>query len=150
MSILEYGHHKLLIAHGLTLVIVSLHGWEVFPMPRALTHTRITWALSPMGPEIWVSLWGPPCAHGVAGTPHGEVHYKNSRIYSTQGDSYVISLLKNPPSPTYFVYTTFPFHPSKPTSNPTFIFRKQPPLQNYKKNIVGEVDYHNRKLRGKA
>ena len=20
-----------------------------------------------------VSLWGPPCAHGVAGTPHGEV-----------------------------------------------------------------------------
>ena len=43
-------------------------------MPGALTHTRNTWALSPMAPQVPVSLWGPPCAHGV-GTPYGEVHY---------------------------------------------------------------------------
>jgi hypothetical protein len=24
--------------------------------------------------KSWVSLRGPPCAHGVAGTPYGEVH----------------------------------------------------------------------------
>jgi hypothetical protein len=39
-------------------------------MPEALTHTRITWALSPL---YEVSLRGPLCAHGVLGTPHREV-----------------------------------------------------------------------------
>ena len=30
----------------------SLYGWEAFSKPRALTHTRITWALSPMAPQV--------------------------------------------------------------------------------------------------
>ena len=52
LSILGSRHHKLLIAYGLTLVTPSLHGWEAFPTPRALTHTRITWALSPMASQV--------------------------------------------------------------------------------------------------
>ena len=52
MSILEWARHELRIAHGLTLMTPSLHGWEAFPTPRALTHTRITWALSPSAPQV--------------------------------------------------------------------------------------------------
>ena len=52
LSILEFTCHKLLIADGLTLVPPSLRGWEVFPTPGTLTHTRITWALSPMVPQV--------------------------------------------------------------------------------------------------
>ena len=42
LSILEYARHELRIAHGLTLMTPSPRGWEVFPTPGALTHTRIT------------------------------------------------------------------------------------------------------------
>ena len=42
-------------------------------MTGACTHTRITWALSPMKPQLSVSLRGSPCAHDVLGTPHGEL-----------------------------------------------------------------------------
>ena len=38
-------HHELRIIHGFTRMTRSLHGWEAFPTPRALTHTKITWAL---------------------------------------------------------------------------------------------------------
>ena len=44
--------HNLCIAHGLTLVTSNLNGWEAFPMPRALTHTKITWALSPTPAQV--------------------------------------------------------------------------------------------------
>ena len=44
--------HELRIAHGLTLMPPSLRGWEAFPTPGALTHTRITWALSPTAPQV--------------------------------------------------------------------------------------------------
>jgi hypothetical protein len=30
----------------------SLRGWEAFPTPGALTHTRITWAFSPPAPQV--------------------------------------------------------------------------------------------------
>jgi hypothetical protein len=30
------------IAHGFTLMTLSLRGWEAFPTPGALTHTKIT------------------------------------------------------------------------------------------------------------
>ena len=43
-------------------------------MSGALTYIKITWALSPTSPQVPVSLRGPPYAHGVLGTPHGEVH----------------------------------------------------------------------------
>jgi hypothetical protein len=49
---LELIRHKLLIAHGLNLVTPSLCGCEVFSTPEALTHTRITLALSPMVPQV--------------------------------------------------------------------------------------------------
>jgi hypothetical protein len=42
-------------------------------MPTALTHTRITWALSTTAAQVPMSLRGPPYAHGVSNTPHGEV-----------------------------------------------------------------------------
>ena len=73
LSILGSGRHKLLIAHGLTLLTLNLRGWEVFPTPGALTHTRITWAPHKRCHKSRVSLRGPPCTHGVSGTPHGEV-----------------------------------------------------------------------------
>ena len=69
MSILESGRHKLLIAHGLTLITPSLREYEPFIRFGALIHTMITWALSPTA-----SLRGLPYIHGVAGTPHEEVH----------------------------------------------------------------------------
>ena len=69
MSILEWTLHKLGIAYGLILVISSLCGWEAFSMPGALSYTRIILALSPTAPPVW----GPPCAHGVLITLHGEL-----------------------------------------------------------------------------
>jgi hypothetical protein len=66
----------------------SLRGWEAFQTPGALTHIRITWSLSPMAPQTQVSLRGPPCAHGVAGTPHGEVRDSSGKGHGEcEGDS---------------------------------------------------------------
>ena len=62
LSILKSGCYKLPNVHGLPL---NAHG----PHPT----------LGSFGPfhlcrhKSWVSLQGPPCAHDVAGTPHGEV-----------------------------------------------------------------------------
>ena len=42
-------------------------------MPGALTHTRITWALSLMASQVLGVTPGSPCAHGILGTPHREV-----------------------------------------------------------------------------
>ena len=73
LSILESTHPKLHIAHGLTNVPPSVRGWEAFPMLRASP------TLGSLGPshqwrhKSWVSLRGPPCAHDVLSTPHGEV-----------------------------------------------------------------------------
>ena len=90
LSIIECRCHKLLIAHGLTLVTPRLSGWEVFSTPGAPTHTRITWALSPMVPQVPGVTAGPPCAHGVLGTPHGEVCNNilalDEGVYSTLKD----------------------------------------------------------------
>ena len=47
----------------------SLRGWEAFPTPGALTHTRITWALSPPVPQVPCVTPGSPCAHGVLDIP---------------------------------------------------------------------------------
>jgi hypothetical protein len=52
LSTLELARHKLRIAHDLTLVTPNLHGWEASPLPGALTHTRITWALSSPAPQV--------------------------------------------------------------------------------------------------
>ena len=66
LSILELAHHKL---HGLTLVTPRLCGWR---------RSQRTWpspTLGSLGPsrhrrhKSRVSLWGPPCAHGVSGIP---------------------------------------------------------------------------------
>ena len=72
LNILESLTHELRIAHGLTLVTPSLRAWEALSTPRALT-------LRSLGPshqrhhKSQVSLWGPPCALGVLGSPYGEV-----------------------------------------------------------------------------
>ena len=52
LRILKFARHKLRIADGLTLVTSKLHGWEAFPTPGALTHTRITWGLSSTGLQV--------------------------------------------------------------------------------------------------
>ena len=52
LRILKYGRHKLLTTHGLTLETPSFCGWEVFLTPGALNRTRITWAFSPMAPQV--------------------------------------------------------------------------------------------------
>jgi len=74
LSILKSLHHELRIAHGLTLMTPSPRGWEAFPTPGALTHTRITWAFSPSVPQVPGVTPGSPCARGVSGVPYGEVH----------------------------------------------------------------------------
>ena len=74
MSILESICHKLLVAHDLTLVTPNIRDLEVFSTLRALTHTRITWALLPTAPQVPNITPGPPCANGVSGTPHQAVH----------------------------------------------------------------------------
>ena len=85
-SILESTRHKLLIIDGLTLMPPSLHGWEAFPTPGALTHTK-TRVLRSFGPshqrrhKSQVSIQGPPCAHGVSYTPHREVRDKQCHIH---------------------------------------------------------------------
>ena len=52
LIILEFTRHKLLIAYGLTLMPLGLRGWDAFATPGALTHTRISWALSPTVPQV--------------------------------------------------------------------------------------------------
>ena len=76
MSILESGRHKPFVVNNLTLVTPSYHGREAFSTPGALTHTKITWALSPWRHKSRASLQGPLCAHGVACT-HGKVRNKH-------------------------------------------------------------------------
>ena len=61
LSILESSRHELRITHGLTLVTPSLCEWEAFPMPRALTYTRLTWALSTTPQVSGVTLGSPLC-----------------------------------------------------------------------------------------
>jgi hypothetical protein len=69
LSILEFSRHEIRIAHGLTIMICSLSGWEAFPTHGAFNHTRIIWAFSPSAPQVR----GPPCAHGISGISYGEV-----------------------------------------------------------------------------
>ena len=52
LSILKSACHKLRIMHGLTLMTCNFCGWEAFSTPGALTHTRITWALSLTAPQV--------------------------------------------------------------------------------------------------
>ena len=60
LSILESPCHELRIVYGLTLVRPYLHGWEAFPTPGVLIHTRITWAFSLTAPQILGVTSGPP------------------------------------------------------------------------------------------
>jgi hypothetical protein len=79
----------------------SLRGWEAFPTPGALTHTRITWAFSPPAPQhpgvtpgsplcpwcfghpLWRGArhsgchsrtWKPTCGRGGPGGRHHGAH----------------------------------------------------------------------------
>jgi hypothetical protein len=73
LSILESSHHEVRIAHDLTLMTHSPHGWEVFPTREALTYTRIIWAFSPPAPQVPGVTSGSPLCHGVLGIPFGKV-----------------------------------------------------------------------------
>ena len=70
---IQQSNGNVVTSNGLLFVILSLHGWEVFPMPGALSHTRIIWASHQWRHKSRVSFLGPPCAHGVWGIPYGEV-----------------------------------------------------------------------------
>ena len=63
LSILESSRHELRITHGLIFMTPSLRGWETFPTPGALTHTRITWAFSPSGATSLGCHSGVPLVH---------------------------------------------------------------------------------------
>jgi hypothetical protein len=52
LSILESSCHELRMTHCLTFMTPSPRGWEAFPTPGALTHTRIIWAFSPSVPQF--------------------------------------------------------------------------------------------------
>jgi hypothetical protein len=52
LSILESSRHELRIVHGLSPITPSPRGWEAFPTPGTLTHTRITWVFSPSAPQV--------------------------------------------------------------------------------------------------
>lgn len=56
-------------------------------MPKALTHTSITWAFSPTVAQVLGVTPGPPCAQGVSGTPHGEVGNTNIGFVPSSRDS---------------------------------------------------------------
>ena len=63
LSILESSLHELHKTYGCTLVHPSLRGWEAFATLGALTHTRITWALSPTASQVpGVTLGSPLCS----------------------------------------------------------------------------------------
>jgi hypothetical protein len=59
---------------------LNIYEFEAFSIPRALIHTRIIWALSPMVPQVLGVTAGSFCAHGVVGTPLGEVLNNDSWI----------------------------------------------------------------------
>ena len=62
LSTLKSECHEPSNALGLILVIPGSCGWEAFPGPGALIHTRISWALSPMAPQVpGVTLGSPLC-----------------------------------------------------------------------------------------
>jgi hypothetical protein len=62
LNFMKFWHHKLYNVGGLTLVTCSIHGWETFSTPRALTHIRIIWPLSPMAPQVpHVTVMSPLC-----------------------------------------------------------------------------------------
>jgi hypothetical protein len=62
MSILESPRHKLLVAHSLAIETPRLCGWETLSTLGALTHIKITWALSPTTPQlIGVTPGSPVC-----------------------------------------------------------------------------------------
>ena len=87
LRILESSRHELCKAHGLTLMTHSLCGWEAFPTPRALTHTRITWALSPIG------VTSPGCHSGVPLVPmvFRAVHMVRCTTNDLSGNQYPIT-----------------------------------------------------------
>ena len=83
LSIQESTRHKLHTAHGPTLVPPSLCGWEAFPMPQALTHTRITWVLSPTAPQVPGVTLGSllcPWCFGHSSWRGGRQYIGNSRL----------------------------------------------------------------------
>jgi hypothetical protein len=61
-SILESSRQKLRTTYGLIFMTLNPRGLKAFPTPRALIHTRITWAFSPSAPQILgVTLGSPLC-----------------------------------------------------------------------------------------
>ena len=77
LSILELARLEVRIAYGLTLMTLSLRGWEAFPTLGALTHTRITWALSPPAPQVPGVTTGSPLCPWCFGHPFREVRDKH-------------------------------------------------------------------------
>ena len=97
LSILEWARHELRIALGFTLMTPSLRGWEALPTPGALTHTRISWALSPPRPQVPVVTPGSPLCPWCFRHPFGEVRdtyiKHNQMIYKAKRIIPVIILI---------------------------------------------------------
>ena len=94
LSNLEFGCHKLFNAHGFTLVTPNICGWEAFSTPRALTLTKITWALSPRVQQVPSIIPGSPLCLWCCQHPHGEAHNTNGhqriRLHNHQYNGFLI------------------------------------------------------------
>jgi hypothetical protein len=127
LSILEWARHELRIAHGLTLMTPSLRGWEAFPTPGALTHTRITWALSPPAPQVPGVTPGSPLCPWCFGHPFGEV--RDTHPHQTES---------MPSSTILVVGTPILELPSSMVRHCVYL-RARPPQCIYKFGIVPKV-----------
>src|ERR1700684_2028321 len=80
----------------------SLRGWEAFPTPGALTHTRITWALSPPAPQVPGVTPGSPLCPWCFGHPFGEVRENPGPAGSPTGTLYEevgkVAIMTDPPT----------------------------------------------------
>jgi hypothetical protein len=78
----------------------SPRGWKVFPMPRAFTHSRITWAFSPSASQVpGVTPRSPLCPwcfeHSLRGGAWQHLprtHYQVHFIYYIKGRNHVCLL----------------------------------------------------------
>jgi hypothetical protein len=84
LGIPKSSRHELHIIYGLTLMTLSLGGWETFPMPGALTHTKISWAFSSSAPQVPGVTPGSPLCHGVLGILYGEVCDRSGHICTSK------------------------------------------------------------------
>ena len=141
MSILESSRRELRIVHGLTLMTPSPRGWETFPTPGALTHTRINWAFSSSAPHVPGVTPGSPLCPWCFGHPFGEVRDMYSFNYFNEHVKYQSCATKNlqlfTPLEREEIYHTY--IQETPKTKITLIRLRNPGYYPHYGNYIGEV-----------